>query len=86
MEKKSAKTGKKPLMTNFAVYNLDRNNCFDYSKAECELGYRTRPYEETLRDEARWLVAEGKIKDNVKIREKKVGIKTFGKRPVRAFA
>ncbi|MBR3366622.1 MAG: NAD-dependent epimerase/dehydratase family protein [Lachnospiraceae bacterium] len=67
MEKRAAKTGEKPLMTNFAVYNLDRNNSFDYSKAERELGYHTRPYSETLRDEARWLVAEGKIKGNVKV-------------------
>lgn len=62
MEKKAEKTGEKPLMTNFAVYNLARNNQFDYSKAERELGYRTRPYAETLRDEAEWLVAEGHIK------------------------
>mgnify|MGYP002514481144 CR=1 FL=1 len=62
MEKKAAKTGEKPLMTKFAVYNLDRNNSFDYSKAERELGYHTRPYAETLRDEAIWLVKEGKIK------------------------
>ncbi len=67
MEKKAAKTGEKPMMTRFAVYNLDRNNHFDYSKAERELGYHTRPYAETLRDEARWLVAEGKIKGNVRI-------------------
>lgn len=67
MEKKAAKTGKKPLMTNFAVYNLARNNCFDYSKAERELGYHTRPYAETLSDEARWLVSEGKIKGNVHV-------------------
>lgn len=59
MEKKAAKTGQKPLMTNFAVYNLDRNNAFDYSKAERELGYRTRPYAETMGDMARWLVEEG---------------------------
>ena len=59
MEKKSQKTGKKPLMTNFAVYNLARNNAFDYSKAERELGYHTRPYAETLRDEAHWLIEEG---------------------------
>lgn len=70
MEKKAAKTGEKPLMTNFAVYNLDRNNSFDYSKAERELGYHTRPYAETLGDEARWLVAEGKIKGNLKVAEK----------------
>lgn len=62
MEKKAAKTGKKPMMTKFSVYNLDRNNTFDYSKAERELGYHTRPYEETLRDEALWLAAEGMIK------------------------
>lgn len=59
MEKKAQKTGEKPLMTNFAVYNLARNNEFDYSKAERELGYHTRPYAETLRDEANWLIREG---------------------------
>ena len=61
MEKKAEKTGEKPLMTSFAVYNLARNNRFDYSKAERELGYHTRPYEETLRDEAEWLMKEGYI-------------------------
>ena len=61
MEKKAQKTGEKPLMTNFAVYNLARNNTFDYSKAEEELGYHTRPYAETLRDEAEWLVREGLV-------------------------
>mgnify|MGYP003095533060 FL=1 len=59
MEKKAKKTGEKPMMTSFSVYNLDRNNTFDYSKAERELGYRTRPCEETLRDKAQWLAAEG---------------------------
>lgn len=61
MEKKAQKTGEKPMMTNFAVYNLARNNQFDYSKAERELGYHTRPYEETLKDEAEWLAAEGYV-------------------------
>lgn len=61
MEKKAEKTGEKPLMTNFAVYNLDRNNQFDYSKAERELGYHTRPYAETLRDEAEWLKKNGYV-------------------------
>lgn len=61
MEKKAESTGEKPLMTKFAVYNLARNNTFDYSKAERELGYHTRPYAETLRDEARWLVEQGYI-------------------------
>ena len=34
MEKKAEKTGKKALMTTFSVYNLERNNTFDYSKAK----------------------------------------------------
>ncbi len=61
MEKKAKKTGKQPIMTSFSVYNLARNNSFDYSKAKKELGYRTRPYKETLHDEAQWLKHEGKI-------------------------
>lgn len=55
MEKRAAKTGKMPMMTTFSVYNLKRNNQFDYSKAERELGYKTRPIEETLRDQIKWL-------------------------------
>lgn len=61
MEKKAEKTGKKALMTTFSVYNLERNNTFDYSKAKKELGYHTRSYAETLPDEAVWLKEEGKI-------------------------
>ena len=62
MEKKAKKTGKQPMMTSFSVYNLARNNTFDYSKAKKELGYKTRPYSETLHDEAQWLKQEKKIK------------------------
>ena len=61
MEKKAEKTGKKPMMTTFSVYNLARNNEFDYSKAQRELGYRTRPYQETIHDEVQWMIAEGLI-------------------------
>lgn len=59
---KTAKSGKEPLMTTFSVYNLARNNDFDSSKAQKELGYTTRPYAETIRDEIAWLKKEGKIK------------------------
>ncbi len=62
MEKKAAKKGTRPVMSTFSVYNLDRNNCFDSSKAEKELDYHTRPYSETLRDMADWLVAAGMVK------------------------
>ena len=61
LEKQTKKNGKKPLLTTFSVYNLARNNTFDYSKAVNELGYSTRPYEETLRDEVTWLRSQGKI-------------------------
>ena len=61
MEKKAEKTGKMPLMTTFSVYNLARNNDFDYSKAQEELGYTTRTYQETIHDEVEWLKVEGLI-------------------------
>ena len=61
LEKRAKKTGEKPLLTTFSVYNLARNNSFDYSKAANELGYKTRSYEETLRDEVVWLKSAGKI-------------------------
>ena len=61
LERKAKKSGTQPLMTTFSVYNLARNNTFDSSKAKNELGYTTRPYEETIRDEVRWLKESGKI-------------------------
>lgn len=61
LEKKAEKKGEKPMMTTFSVYNLARNNDFDYSKAQQELGYTTRPYAEIIHDEVEWLRAEGLI-------------------------
>ncbi len=61
MEKKAEKSGKKPMMTTFSVYNLARNNSFDYTKAKEELGYTTRSYQETIHDEVEWLKQEGLI-------------------------
>jgi dihydroflavonol-4-reductase len=55
MERRATKTGKMPLMTTFSVYNLKRNNEFDYSKAARELGYTTRALDVTLRDQIKWL-------------------------------
>lgn len=59
MERKAETTGKPALMTTFSVYNLERNNTFDYSKAKRVLGYKTRSYEETFRDEAVWIRENG---------------------------
>ncbi len=39
MEARAAKTGKPAVLTEFAVYNLERNNHFDCSKAKNELGF-----------------------------------------------
>ena len=61
MEKQAKKKGIKPLMTSFSVYNLARNNTFDSSKASKELGYTTRSYEETIKDQVAWLKKEGKL-------------------------
>ena len=61
MEKKAKKTGTKPMMTRFSVYNLSRNNKFDSSKAIRELGYSTRSYRDTIHDEIQWLKANGMI-------------------------
>lgn len=60
-EKKAKKTGKKPVLTSFAVYNLARNNEFDSSKAKEELDYRTRSYRETIRDMIAWMKEDGLI-------------------------
>lgn len=46
----------------FGMYNLVRNNDFDDEKARRELGYTTRSFEETVRDEVEWLIDVGKIK------------------------
>lgn len=61
MEKQAKRSGKRPLMTTFSVYNLARNNDFDSSKAKKELGYTTRSYKETIHDEVSWLRRSGKI-------------------------
>ena len=61
MEAQARHKGTKPLMTTFSIYNLARNNDFDSSKARRELGYTTRSYRETVRDEIAWLKETGKI-------------------------
>lgn len=55
-------TGKPPLLTDFAIYNLTRNNDFDCSRARRELGFTCRPFTETIRDEVLWLAETGKIR------------------------
>ena len=65
-ERKAKKTGTRPLMTTFSVYNLARNNAFDYSKAVKELDYKTRSFTETIKDEIKWYQEAGFIKKDRK--------------------
>lgn len=64
MERKARRTGERPLMTTFSVYNLARNNAFDSSKARRELGFAPRSYAETIHDQVAWLLKEGHINSN----------------------
>lgn len=55
-------TGKDPLLSDFNIYMLSRNNEYDCSKAERELGFRCRPFSESIRDTVSWLREEGFLK------------------------
>lgn len=56
------KVTKRPtILTRFTIYNLVRNNNFSSDKASRELGYRIRPFADTIRDEVLWLRQEGRI-------------------------
>ena len=43
-------TKKPPWLTKYTLYNLSRNNNYSSQKAADELGYKTRPFEETIKD------------------------------------
>jgi len=61
MEFTAKLTGGTPMMTTFSVYNLSKNNAFDYTKAKTELGYHTRSFRETIKDEVQWYRKAGLI-------------------------
>lgn len=48
-------TNRPLLFTDYTLYNLERNNDFSSRKAATELGFRTRPLRETIRDTIEWL-------------------------------
>ena len=45
---------KKPLFTKYSLYTLISNSLFSNEKAKKELGYKVRPFRETLRDAIMW--------------------------------
>ena len=52
-------TGKEPLLSDFNIDMLNRNNEFDCTKAVKELGFHCRPFRESIRDTMMWLREEG---------------------------
>ena len=50
MEISAKRRGKRPLYTAYSLYTLTSNSNFSKSRAVQELGYHTRPLEETIKD------------------------------------
>ena len=50
-----------PLYTKYSLYALTSNANFTNAKAAGELGYKTRPLKDTIRDTVRWLEAQRRI-------------------------
>lgn len=51
-----------PLFTAYSLYTLSSNANFSHEKASRALGYKTRPFDETVRDTVNWLRRAGRIK------------------------
>ena len=58
-------SGNPVRITSFTVYNMIRNNVFDCTKAKRELGFKTRPFADSIRDTVFWLREENKIQVSV---------------------
>ena len=50
-----------PLFCSYSLHTLGGNSNYSHAKAARDLGYRPRPFEETIRDTIAWLKGEGKI-------------------------
>ena len=50
-----------PLYTRYSLYTLETNAVFSWQKAADELGYHTRPMEETLRDTVHFMRVQGRF-------------------------
>lgn len=53
---------KKPLLTRYALYSIHANSQFSNEKAQRELGFKNRPFHETIRDTVAWLQAQHFVK------------------------
>ncbi len=50
-----------PLFCSYSLHTLGGNSNYSHAKASRELGYKARPFEETIRDTIAWLKGEGRI-------------------------
>jgi len=56
-------SGKRPLYTSVSLRALRSNRNISHEKASRELGYKPRPFRETLVDTLHWFEANGKLTD-----------------------
>lgn len=52
----------RPLFTRYSLYTLTSSSNFSSEKAKRELGYKVRPFRQTVRDALKWLEVEGKLR------------------------
>ncbi len=52
---------RKPLFCSYSLHTLGSNSLYSHEKASRELGYKPRPFTETIRDTIAWLRGQGKI-------------------------
>lgn len=50
-----------PLFTSYALHTLDSNSHFSHARATADLGYTTRPLQETIFDMMAWMELDGEL-------------------------
>jgi dihydroflavonol-4-reductase len=50
-----------PLFCTYSLHTLGENSLYSHAKASKELGYKARPFDETIRDTIAWLKGQGRI-------------------------
>ncbi|MEG1557874.1 MAG: SDR family NAD(P)-dependent oxidoreductase [Oscillospiraceae bacterium] len=50
-----------PLYTAYSLYTLSSNSRFSSEKAQRELGYKNRPFDDTIKDTYEWLKAQNRF-------------------------
>ena len=52
---------RQPLFCSYSLHTLGGNSLYSHDKASRELGYRPRPFTDTIRDTIAWLKGQGRI-------------------------